>query len=297
MKPAVLILALSLVVAKALAFEITGISINESAQVEVLFDEVPESYYVLERAARLDVDMLPVAAGLEVNGGLIDEEPVFFATQGFYRVRAVLMAQPQDLDGDGIDDVYELRSGFLDALYAPDARQDYDGDGVSNLDEYRNGTDPAVPDLTTTIATSPRQGDTGVAVTRETVITFSKPLQEGTTLTSNQLYAEFGGQRLNTRIEFAKDRRTATLFYLQPLPGSARVRVTVLGDTMRDAFGKLVDADGDQREGGTGTVDYDTLSLTTVEGTAVCGRIFASELVTVAGGPNQFVNRPLGASG
>jgi hypothetical protein len=58
----------------------------------------------------------------------------------------VPIAHPLDSDGDGIDDVYELRHPpFLNPLDASDANQDFDGDGHSNLEDYRAGTDPEVP--------------------------------------------------------------------------------------------------------------------------------------------------------
>lgn len=69
-----------------------------------------------------------------------------------------------------------------------------------------------------------------------------------------------------------------TLFYDETLPASARVRVTVVGDGLLDDLGAVVDLDGDGVPGGTRFIDFDTISLTTLPGTAICGRVFASEL-------------------
>jgi hypothetical protein len=44
-----------------------------------------------------------------------------------------------DVDGDGIDDVNELRHAFLDPLDTSDAGVDADGDGRSNLEEFGGG--------------------------------------------------------------------------------------------------------------------------------------------------------------
>src|SRR5205814_10181328 len=111
-----------------------------------------------------------------------------------YLGRKVPIAQPLDTDGDGIDDVYELQhSSVLNPLDPSDAARDSDGDGLSNLEEFKRGTDPTTPNantpLTTIASSSPSNGETGVAVTRETIIRFSGPLQEGSTLGPNQLYA------------------------------------------------------------------------------------------------------------
>lgn len=146
--------------------------------------------------------------------------------------------------------------------------------------------------LTTIQEVSPADGETGVAVTRETVLRLSNPLAVETTLGPEQLFAEFGGRRILSRVELASDRKTVTLFYLENLPGNARVRVTLHGDTLRDVFSRIVDADGDGQPGGTRVVDFDTLSLTPVPKTAVIGRVLASELVP--GQPKgQSLNRPL----
>jgi hypothetical protein len=136
------------------------------------------------------------------------------------------------------------------------------------------------------LSSSPANGETDVAVTRETILRFSNPLAESTTIGDQTLFAEFGGQRLAARIHLAPDRRSVTLFYDQSLPASARIRVTLRGDSLIDVFGNAVDADRNDVPGGTGTVDFDTLTLTTITGTAVCGRVFASELAPGGGSIN-----------
>ncbi|MBI2928565.1 MAG: Ig-like domain-containing protein [Verrucomicrobia bacterium] len=147
--------------------------------------------------------------------------------------------------------------------------------------------------LTQIRETSPANGETGVAVTRETIIRFSEPLWPTGTLSLANFYAEAVGRRLLARAELAGDHQTATLFYLEDLPASARVRVTLRGDGLFDALGRALDADGDGREAGTATVEFETLSITPVAGTAVTGRVFASELAPGAAGNAPAVNRPL----
>ncbi len=70
------------------------------------------------------------------------------------------------------------------------------------------------PPLVTVLESSPRNGESGVAVTRETIIHFTQPLAAGATIGPDRLFAEFGGRRLLSRAELSSDRRKATLFYL-----------------------------------------------------------------------------------
>src|SRR5262249_22228194 len=72
--------------------------------------------------------------------------------------------------------------------------------------------------LASIIGSSPIDGETGVAVTRETIVYFSQPLADTAVLGTNNFYATFGGRRILSRIELATDRRKATLFYLEQLP-------------------------------------------------------------------------------
>lgn len=158
------------------------------------------------------------------------------------------------------------------------------GETVSNLDAGVF-TPPAAA------FSSPLPGETGVALTRETVFYFSIPLAQGTVVGPEHLYAEFGGQRLPGRVHVSPDGLTATLFYDGMLPASARIRATLVADTLLDIFGHAVDGDGDGMAGGTAVVDFDTLNLTTLPGTSVCGRVLASELAP--GGSGSSVDEPL----
>ncbi len=143
------------------------------------------------------------------------------------------------------------------------------------------------------ITSSPASGEGGVAVTRETVLRLSLPLMEGTVVANDALFATAAGRRILSRSELSSDRRTLTLFYLENLPASSRVRITVKGDALRDALGRALDADADGVAGGQGLIEFDTLSTTPVAGTAVIGRVFASELVPGAANTTNALNRPL----
>ena len=64
-----------------------------------------------------------------------------------------------------------------------------------------------------------------------------------------------------------------------PIPSA---EVSVVGTNLVDVFGHGVDVDGDGTAGGTASIEFDTLPLTTVPGTMVTGRVFASEQTTVS---------------
>ncbi|MBW3623260.1 MAG: Ig-like domain-containing protein [Armatimonadetes bacterium] len=149
---------------------------------------------------------------------------------------------------------------------------------------------PEPPALTQLLETSPANGETEVAVTRETKLRFTRPLAQNVTLNGDLLNATFAGNRLPARLHLSTDRKTLTLFYTSELPAGARVRVTLAADTLLDEKGKAVDANGDGKPGGTAVVDFETLPLTALAGTSVVGRVFASQLKP---GSQESVNEPL----
>jgi hypothetical protein len=113
-------------------------------------------------------------------------------------------------------------------------------------------------------------------VSRETLIDFSEPIQE-TGVGPASFRVTAAGNTLDTLVDLAQDRRSVRIFYKDRLPASTRVRVSVDGGSLRDDNGAAVDADGDGLPGGTGTIDFDTLTLTTLDGTVVCGKVLAAE--------------------
>jgi hypothetical protein len=150
-----------------------------------------------------------------------------------------------------------------------------------------NLTVTVIPPSAAAIDSSPADGEGSVAVTRETILRFSRAIANPQLITAQTLFAQFGGAVLPTRIHVAPDRKAVTLFYLQTLPASARVRVQFQTNGLIDDLGVPLDGDLDDQPGGLKLVDFDTLTLTTLPGTAVTGRVFASRL-----GDNG-VNTPL----
>ncbi len=212
---------------------------------------------------------------------------------------------PGDLDGDGkptvidlqllINHVNQSQSLTSEVAFFADLNQDglINNTDVDLLAEAVLGrAAPPELSLTTIRETSPAEGESGVTVTRETVFHFNQPLASNTFLNATHLYAEFGGRKLLSRVELSHDRRTVTLFYLENLPASARVRVTFNPIALLDFLGRVVDMDGDGLPGGVATVNFDTLSTTPIAGTAIIGHVFASD--PIAGNTTtNFLNRPL----
>jgi len=107
-------------------------------------------YYRLYQGTDANTDALPLAMKLGIDGDdtMTDPNPVLAdPTEEDYTLENQPIDQPLDFDGDGIDDVYELRRpGILSPLNSADAFLDSDGDNRSNLEEYQQGTDPQTPD-------------------------------------------------------------------------------------------------------------------------------------------------------
>ena len=61
------------------------------------------------------------------------------------QVTVFLNGSPEDTDGDGMPDGWEVLHG-LNPFDPSDAHEDPDGDGLTNLEEYLAGTDPTNPD-------------------------------------------------------------------------------------------------------------------------------------------------------
>ena len=151
-----------------------------------------------------------------------------------------------------------------------------------------------IQELTTLLDTSPEQGEAGVAVTRETVLRFTAPLAPSTIIANDKFFAQVGARRILSRIHLSTDRRTLTLFYLEPLPSGARVRVTLKSEVVKDETNRPVDLDKNGQAGGDLALDFDTLSIAAILQTSVSGRVFASQLKPSPNGTNTFVNVPLG---
>jgi len=207
-----------------------------------------------------------------------------------------------DLDNDGVHTAVDLARQIALARGQPAANEtdavyaDTNRDGVINDADsaaivrliLETDTPEALPPATVR-ETSPGAGASGVALTREFVVYFTMPLALDAVVTTHNpntnahgnLYAEFGGARLLTRAELSSDRRKATLFFLEPLPASARVRVTFDPAGLND----LLERD---LAPGVRTFDFDTISITALANTGVVGRVFGVSIGTTPATPTPL---------
>ena len=140
--------------------------------------------------------------------------------------------------------------------------------------------------------TSPIAGERGVSVLREMTVGLSEPLGVGVTVSTERMRVVAAGRRLLGRVEISSDRRVLTWFPLEPVPGGAEAVAEFNTLGLKTGEGRALDGDGDGKPGGIMRVPFVTAPNTAVPGTAVIGRVYASELVEGAR-TNEFVNRPL----
>ena len=145
--------------------------------------------------------------------------------------------------------------------------------------------------LTIVELTSPLEGEQGVAVTRETILSLSNPLSGDAVIDSSVINVTQGGQTLGARYEISEDRRKVRVFYSENLPSNSRINVRFSGSLVNDLLGQAIDADRNGEAGGDLEFFFDTLNTVSFANTAVCGRVFASQLAP--GNDSESVNVPL----
>ncbi len=232
------------------------------------------SYYMLERSADLSGFDEVVDMELGSDGdSILSDAFLALDAAGYYRIASVRRDFPLDVDGDGIDDVFELENpGVLDPFDPADADLDPDGDQRTNLEEYRDRTDPAVADnrATEIRETSPFDGERMVNVTREIIVRFNGEIDPAG-VGQGAVVVSAAGTAVEGRLVVSTTKRFLTFFYDSPLPPSSQVLVTIDGDSVVDGYGKPLDADGDGSPGGDRTLRFRTLPLERIPGTDVSG--------------------------
>ncbi len=131
---------------------LSGISLfapDTTIEQDVIFTEtgelriIPKStegwYFILLSAASLENELVPV--DMSESGFLLSIPD----DSAFYRMTRHDTSASGDRDGDGIDDIFEIRHAPMKPLIA-DEDANYDADSLTNFEEYQHGTHPGKED-------------------------------------------------------------------------------------------------------------------------------------------------------
>ncbi len=199
-------------------------------------------------------------------------------------VRGGVPTQLGDLDGDGQVTVLDLVALINHTRSSPALSPSVSVFADVNLDGVVNQTDVTllaqvilgqytVPSLAARAVTiEPPSGTSDVGVMVRPKVTFSKPVKTAS-LSSNNFYASFAGQKLPATITPANDGTFAWLFLSNALPNAAQITVTVDGSTITNQDGSVLDAAGVGKPGSSVSVNFGTVSVTPVPGTVLAGRL------------------------
>jgi hypothetical protein len=257
-------------------FRVQSIAIDQNGDLAIEFEASEGSYYLLQRGSTVDEVNQGVDGQIGVNGtGLLRDINIGGVIRAFYVVQKISVTEPLDMDGDGIDDVFELQHPlFLNPFDSADAVLDFDKDGANNLKEYQDGTDPALSPLALAKIESinPTNGEGRVNISREAVVRFGSEM-DPSAITEDSFFLQIGGTRVPGRVEVSSTNRFATFFPDEVLPTATQVQVVVEGDLIRDLEGNTLDGDGDNIPGGSSRTVFRTLSDTRIPGTNVWGYV------------------------
>jgi RHS repeat-associated protein len=126
---------------------IRDIRVQPDQPVQIRVPAVAHAYYLLFRGEQVQQIVLPRDIRLGETPEVTLTDPVPRPDTAFYRIEQVPIASPKDSDGDGMDDVFELRHPAACKPLVADASLDPDADGKNNLQEYLLGTDPGTPNV------------------------------------------------------------------------------------------------------------------------------------------------------
>jgi len=253
----------------AVAQQIQG-TISAQGRFQVSFQGDLSSYFILRKGLSVVNINTAVAMQLGAAGSNVvtDLTPISGSSAAYYRIQRVPVVQPLDTDGDGIDDVYELQhSPALNPLDPGDASAEAPGTGLSYLEIYRFATSPP-----RAVAFDPTDGSADVGVTVRPKVIFPQPIIP-TSLNATNFYATSAGTHLEGTIVPANNGTFAWLFLKQPMPNASEVQVAVDGSSIKTVAGEPLDADGDGQPGGVATTRFTTVSIASVPGTVLAGRI------------------------
>jgi Lamin Tail Domain len=143
------VLCLGLCLQVAHGFQVTSSDFDGAGHFRVQFEANTNSYYILYRSVTVTNIDVPVSMvlGTGPSGQLMDTNVNQLQPNEtvFYRVREVSQGWPLDLDGDRIDDVYEMNhASCLNPFDPGDALLDCGGNGNTNLQVYLSQYDGLV---------------------------------------------------------------------------------------------------------------------------------------------------------
>ena len=173
--PLLLLAILPLAQAATLSIEPTG---PETLNLHLAQD--PASYFYLQQSTDLG-HFTPFSM---VLGETANDWNLYFDPETpsrFFRSRAISLFAPEDTDGDGLDDLYELRHPVLNPLDPTDGALDPDNNSLTFLDEYRlqynlgDGKREAISDEVSTFTIRPFTGPPVEALSEEVSIEKTTP--------------------------------------------------------------------------------------------------------------------------
>jgi hypothetical protein len=260
-------------------FRIRALNLRDDGSIAAIHDSDETAYFILSRGSvpTLLTERVSISIGQSGQGALVDLAPS--PDFAFYQVEKISVGAPADIDGDGIHDLYELENPDLFDPFDPsDADRDSDGDGKSNREEFLEGSDPRTPEssLISVVGYSPAEGEDMVNVERGITVRFDGEI-DPTTADEGALQIIANNEVVPSRIEVSSTRRFVTLFPVLPLPPSTAIRLAVDGNRIRSLEGSPIDVDFDQEPGGQFRVDFRTVPLGGIPGTAVWGIVRDSQ--------------------
>jgi hypothetical protein len=239
---------------------------------------------VLLGSSRLRADALFVRGDVDANGSIEITDAVRLLGFLFLGGEAPPCRDAADVDDDGATNVTDAIRilGFLFRGTVPPAPPTPRGARYSHADcgadsGVRLGCadfPPCASNLVSVLETSPAAGESAVGVQRDAAVYFDGPVAPASTGDAEDAVVLLAaGERLAGTVRFSSTGRFVTFSPDAGLPPSMEIRLVVDGGLLVDGSGRLVDADGDGQPGGRAVVDFRTVALARVPGTAVSGTI------------------------
>ncbi len=221
----ILFLFLTLLTRQALVCDVTVVVQEESQTIRVEIPTAADHYYVIFKGTSVSSLQTPVALFHENKDFATFSEAIAQAPTSavFYRIQPTPITAPADVDGDGIDDLYEHQSPILNPLDSADAHLDSDQDGKTNLTEYLQGSDPELHDGYSITALSDslligREGDTETLIAQVT--------DQGVPVSGISLSLELKSPIGTTRTQTLTTDHNGTIAQTLPFePGTTQARL------------------------------------------------------------------------